>query len=350
MSKPGRGAGAGQSSRKSISRRITAHQIGEQISLLLLFNLIVLSAVAFFLAHRLCAASVVLNSAAQTAVIGIGTPAAPGGIDAGSPAFSADSDADDFTPPADADSVDLSLPVETGADISERMYDTGDAETAPPIGPDGGDAAPDIRLKPYVCIQVPNILYDDYKISGGVETPPGARVKKSFAPLFGLPEGAFFDFRFSPISDVSIVRPWADMRSVITLPLPDGNGGDGAPLYNQIIFTHTSLFFILFRAVAVLLIIQAFIILRRSLRTGRHTRRILRPITELTMAAQNINAAQAAHAASGLGGGQSPYGGGSGGYAAGGGGHGLHGQWHGRQHLFRRGQLSAVQLAAPPPM
>ncbi|MCL2057664.1 MAG: HAMP domain-containing histidine kinase [Oscillospiraceae bacterium] len=242
MSRAESGARRGQNSRKSLVRRITAHQIGEQISLLLFFDVAVLAAIAFFIAARLCAASVMLAPSAVAGGAGAtyvtDTAGAAGGAGAA---------------------------LGAGAAVAS-------SEAA---GSDGGSGG----------AQPPNVLFDGYALGSGVAEPGGLRVRKPFTALFELPEGAYVDMSFLAHSDMNLFRQWAAVQSFFYLP-------DGAGLYNSVQFTHDTLFFILFRALAVLLAVQAFVIVRGAFHTRRHTRQTLRPITELTLAAQSINAAQ----------------------------------------------------------
>lgn len=202
---------------RSIVKRITAQQVGELISLMLFFNLLVITALSIFLSFRVFAAGMLICK-------------------------------------------------------------SGVAET-------------------YGAEPVPNILYDSYKIHRGIAEPAGWRLTPPpVAALFGAPDGVYVGMEIKKLSNLSLFRQWAGVKSFYSLPA-------GEDLYDEVTFTHDMLFFIIFRGLTVLLIIQFIVILRRAFRIKRRVRHTLRPITELTLAAQSINAAQAAKAGANLRGG-----------------------------------------------
>ena len=203
MSRSGEGEKKSQHSRKSLVRRITAHQIGGQISLMLFLNAAVLAALLFFITAGLFATSAALLS-----------------INAGG---------------------------------ATRVY---------------------------------NVLYDEYELEKDIASPRGLRVINPATAIFNAPDGAYFDMEIIPRSDINPFHRWADVHTIISLP-------NGAGLFDGVRFSHNTLFFILFRALAVFLLIQAFIIIRGAFHIRNRTRQTLRPIMELTLAAQSINAAQA---------------------------------------------------------
>ena len=137
---------------------------------------------------------------------------------------------------------------------------------------------------------IPNILFDSSSIDYSADGPRGHRLIYPLPALLNMPNGTRADFEFVRHSNVSLVRQWADVRTLLLFPYENGK-------YVEILFTHNLLFFTFFRAFIILLIIQVLTVIRGSFRAARLTRQTLRPITDLTLAAQSINAAQGMGAA-----------------------------------------------------
>lgn len=190
----------GQSSRKSLVRRISAVQFFDLFSLVLFYDIVVLAALSVFVVNELCAVSMALS--------------APG--------------------------------------IADYKY-------------------------------FPSVLFDGFERAMNAADPAGTRLLSFFSALMRLPEGSLVRLEFQQISQISFTAHWADVRSAFAIPAEGG-------LFAEIVFTHNSLFFNVFRAGAVVLILQALYLLRSFFTIRRRTRHTLRPIMELTLAAQSINA------------------------------------------------------------
>ena len=289
MSQKGGAERKSQNSRKSIVRRITAHQVGDQISLLIFFDALVLLSLVFFIICRLFATSVEI-----IAINIIETYGADG---------TGEKSAADRTIGAGGISVTYSVDRVGEKSAAGRVAGTGGINAANGVEGTGVISAAD-RITGISGVNaesdydgiidaggvqgIPNILYDRYALEKNAE-PRGFRLDNPVAALFGAPDGAYIDIKLTRISDINPFNQWANIQTYIALPNETGT-------YDIIWFTHNYLFFILFRAFSVLLFIQAFIIFRNMFHIRTHARRTLRPITELTLAAQSINAAQAATA------------------------------------------------------
>jgi len=330
MSKPDLSGAKSAKSRKSLSKRITAHQIGEQISLLIFFDIVIVVALAAYLTLQLGVTGVLLRAAVlDGAGLHAGDhnmPAMPHAEIRPESEVNLPTMPQDVSPPENSDSLpvmrrgvnpsknDLSLPSknELSPTAEKDAYLPSKNEIFPPAEKDAylpadyGDAEiPGENVDVYVQERrvipaEPNVLYDEYSLAGYSGEPAGIRLIKTAASVLGLPVGSHIDFAFNKLSNVSILNGWADVRSSFILPLRDD-------YYLHVEYVHNTLFLSIFRAAAVFLALQILVVVRGAFRIGRHTRRTLRPITELTLAAQSISAAQSAPAFTG--GGAGPAGG-----------------------------------------
>jgi len=248
----------GQGGGRSIVRRITAQQVGEQISLVILMDFILAAALTVFILIRLCETSVWLLAAGTP-----GTARVPD-ISQSQPEayFPYDIQPYDMQPydmqPYDMQQLNAGLRPVAGQ----------------PVKTEG----------PPNAAQPPNVLYDGYIINRGTAEPEGLHI--SYAPLTAFlqtPGGVHIGLDFTTLSNISLRGQWADVSSSFMLPAGDG-------IYDVVEYTHNTLFFAVFRGFSVLLIIQALVIFRRSFTIRGRVRRTLKPITELTLATQNINA------------------------------------------------------------
>jgi signal transduction histidine kinase len=140
--------------------------------------------------------------------------------------------------------------------------------------------------KPLHMIGLP---FDSYTVDRNVQELYGRRLFKPELALLDMPEGSYIGFSFRKISEISFMGQWADTRSFFSLPSSDGG-------YDRVVFTHDSMFSVFFRFGAAILFFQAIYMLRAAIRIRRRARHTLRPITELTLAAQSINTTQATQA------------------------------------------------------
>ncbi|MDR3119868.1 MAG: HAMP domain-containing histidine kinase [Clostridiales bacterium] len=243
--------------------RIATHQILGNISLLLFFDFLILLGLATYFMLRICAVSLVLASGAVTATA------------------------------------------------------ASDAGTAPAVGEapgvSGGRA------------YVPDTMFDEYQVTRSAAAPAGLIFFRPAAALLGVPEGTIFRLEFQPYSGIGLLNQWAHVRTTVALPVRETGvvaaaTGDAvaagaeawaeawagtaamtdAAAFVEVSFTHDTIFFLFLRGFCVLLGIEIITVVRGAFRIHRSTRRLLRPIMELTRAAQSIGVAAGIGADAGL--------------------------------------------------
>ena len=146
-----------------------------------------------------------------------------------------------------------------------------------------GDAPPDADA---AASQVRNALIDGYTASGftgGAEplAPIGWILPAPVAAALKLPDGTYANAAFWQTADFSLTRVWFAARTSFSFPLSSAAG------FGIVTLTHDTLFWHLWIGLSILLAIEAIMFINRSLKIRRAVRRMLRPITELTIAAQS---------------------------------------------------------------
>ena len=245
--------------RASIFRRITAYQIFGLATAMFMINVVISALVAAFLATQF--------SAAAVAVVGAET---------------AQAGANAAEPPVESLAEPLvERPTEPLAEPHvERPTEPLVERPTEPLA-DGARARTELFGAP-----IGNALIDGYVATGFADgsepqEPTGWRLPSPLAAMLRLPDGTRMAAELWQTGNLSLTNSWFAVRSVFAFPLA------AAPGYGIVTLSHDTLFWHLWVGLSILLGIETIIFINRALKIRRAVRRMLRPINELTIAAQS---------------------------------------------------------------